>query len=455
MRKIIYACIALSFIACVSVPQQNNEKTREEKIEDILSNIVPPVIPQSQLLVTSFGAKGDSVTDCKPAFDLAMLEAEKSGGARIVVPAGVYIVNGPIHFVSNVCLDIEKDAKLIFSQNPEHYLPLVPTSWEGTFVNNYSPLIYAYKQRNIIITGEGTINGNGAGGFSEWRAVQKPGQMLTREMNHNNVPLSERNFGDGFFLRPQLMQFYECENILLENFSLINSPFWCIHFLKSSNITARGIRFDSQNANNDGFDPEYSKNILIENIHFNNSDDNVAIKAGRDNEGRTTAMPSENIIIRNCYFKGLHGVVIGSEMSAGVRNVFVENCTNTGYCKRGIYMKSNPDRGGYIQDIYIDNVEFSDVEDLFYITSFYHNEGSGHATKINDIYVNKLRGKSAANNGLVIQGFPTEKVKNIYFNDFKLDNAKNAISIKNAENIVMSDIEIGNTPGAPSFVHSK
>ena len=153
--------------------------------------------------------------------------------------------------------------------------------------------------------------------------------------------------------------------------------------------------------------------------------------------------------------KGHHGIVMGGEMSAGVRNVFVENCTNTGYCKRGIYMKSNPDRGGYIQDIYIDNVEFSDVEDLFYITSFYHNEGSGHATKINDIYVNKLRGKSAANNGLVIQGFPTEKVKNIYFNDFKLDNAKNAISIKNAENIVMSDIEIGNTPGAPSFVHSK
>ena len=127
--------------------------------------------------------------------------------------------------------------------------------------------------------------------------------------------------------------------------------------------------------NNDGIDPESSRNILIEDVHFNNGDDNIAIKSGRDNDGRNTAIPSENIVIRRCHFKGLHAVVIGSEMSGGVRNVFVEDCDYAGYCKRGIYIKTNPDRGGFIRNIFVKNCQFGEVEDLFYATSMYAGEG--------------------------------------------------------------------------------
>lgn len=232
----------------------------------------------------------------------------------------------------------------------------------------------------------------------------------------------------------------------------MNSPFWCVHFLRSENIVARKVKFDAFNKNNDGFDPEYAKNVLIEDIDFNNADDNVAIKAGRDHEGRSTAIHSENIIIRNCRFKGLHGVVIGSEMSAGVQNVFVENCTYGGYCKRGIYLKSNPDRGGFIRDVYVNDVEFGAVEDAIFITSYYHGEGKGFETDIRNIFFENMTFKTASHAGLVIQGYPTKKVTDVYLTNVKIDSCATAISLTNTANIVFNDVVIGDEVLIPSAV---
>ena len=145
-----------------------------------------------------------------------------------------------------------------------------------------------------------------------------------------------RQYGEGHYLRPHLIQLHGCRDVTLSGFFITNSPFWCVHLLCCENVICRGLRYDAKLVNNDGIDPEMTRNLLIEDIDFNNGDDNVAIKAGRDNDGWRTARPSENIIIRNCRFKGLHGVVIGSEMSAGVRNVFVEDCDHAGYVKRGL-----------------------------------------------------------------------------------------------------------------------
>jgi len=384
--------------------QATTEPTRIAKRDAILKKIVPPAIPTNIILVTKYGAKGDSLTNSKPAFDRALKLCKEKKGGKIVVPPGIYIINGPIHLVDNTCIELQKGAKLVFSTNSDHYLPVVPTSWEGTFLYNYSPLIYAYKVNNVSIIGGGTIDGNGKDGFSKWYDRQKPAQQLSRKMNHEGVPVKERMFGKGHYLRPQLIQFFDCKNILIEGVTIANSPFWCVHFLQSENITARKVKFDAFNKNNDGFDPEYSRNILIEDIDFNNADDNVAVKAGRDYEGRKTAMKSENIIVRNSRFKGLHGLVIGSEMSAGVQDVFVENCTYGGYCKRGIYLKSNPDRGGFIKDIYVNDVQFGDVEDAIFITSYYHGEGKGFETDIRNIFLEDLHFRHASNAGLVIQG---------------------------------------------------
>ncbi|MDA3614103.1 glycoside hydrolase family 28 protein [Polluticaenibacter yanchengensis] len=449
-KYLLMLLTAFSALCIESFARKDEE--RIAKRDSILKNIVPPSFPDNHFVVTKFGAVGDSLKNSKPAFDKAMAAAKKKNGGKVIVPPGVYILNGPIHFVSNVNLELQKGATLVFGTDAKDYLPVVFTSWEGTMLYNYSPFIYGYQLENIAITGEGVIDGNAKESFNTWHGLQKESQLRSRKMNHENTPFNERIFGEGYYLRPHLIQFFECRNILIEGITIKNAPFWCVHLLKSENITARRVKFDAYNKNNDGFDPEYSKNVLIEDIDFNNADDNVAIKAGRDYEGRRLGLITENIIIRNCRFKGLHGVVIGSEMSAGVRNVFVEDCTYGGYCKRGIYLKSNPDRGGFIKNVFINNVAFGEVEDCFFITSYYHGEGSGFETEIKDVFVNNLKCKAATNAGIVIQGFPTKKVTDIYFNKVLIESCKKAISFTNTENIVFNDVIIGEEVSVPSHV---
>jgi len=443
--------LLLLFFTWVSFSQ--NSDFPSERVDSIVKRIQLPVIPAYQINILKLGAKGDSITNNKKVFDKAMALCKKNNGGTIIVPKGIYKINGPIHFVSNVNLKIEKGAKIKFSDNPKDYLPMVLTSWEGTMLYNYSPLIYAESCTNIALTGEGVIDGEGGKTWKTFKAKEGEGKNRSREMNHNSTPISERKFGEGYFLRPQMIQFLNCKNILVENIRIENSPFWCLHLLKSESITIRGISYKSLNHNNDGIDPEYAKDVLIENVNFDNGDDNVAIKAGRDHEGRAnTATPSQNIVIRNCNFKGLHGVVIGSEMSAGVRNVFVENCKTVGYLKRGIYLKTNADRGGYIQDVFVRNIKLNEVEDCLYMTANYHGEGKGFQSDISNIHFSDITCNKASESGIVIQGFPDKKIRNITLKNIEIKQAKNALSNENAENVLMTDVFIGQKAGVPSAV---
>lgn len=436
-------------ISCTSFAQ--NIEFPTSKVDSIVNRIKLPVIPAYQINVLKLGAKGDSITNNKTAFDKAMALCKKNNGGTIIVPKGIYKINGPIHFVSNVNLTLEKGARIKFSDKPEDYLPMVLTSWEGTMLYNYSPLIYAYQCSNIAITGEGTIDGEGGKNWKSFKAKEGRGKDLSREMNHNNTALKDRKFGDGYFLRPQMIQFFNCTNILVENIRIENSPFWCLHLLKSQSITVRGISYKSLNYNNDGIDPEYAKDVLIENVNFDNGDDNVAIKAGRDHEGRANAAtPSENIVIRNCNFKGLHGVVIGSEMSAGVQNIYVENCKTAGYLKRGIYLKTNADRGGFIKNVFVRNIQLDEVEDCLYITANYHGEGNGFQSDISNISFSNITCNKATASGVVIQGFPDKKLRNISLNHIDIKWAKNAISSTNAENVLLNEVFIGEKATVPT-----
>lgn len=421
------------------------------RLDSIINRIKLPVIPSYEINILKVGAKGDSLTNNKKAFDKAMALCKKNNGGTIIVPKGIYKINGPIHFVSNVNLKIEKGAKIKFSDKPEDYLPMVLTSWEGTILYNYSPLIYVYGCSNIAITGEGTIDGEGAKTWKGFKAKEGAGKNLSRDMNHNNTPLKDRKFGEGYFLRPQMIQFFNCKNILVENIRIENSPFWCLHLLKSQSITVRGVSYKSLNHNNDGIDPEYAKDVLIENVNFDNGDDNVAIKAGRDHEGRAnSATPSENIVIRNCNFKGLHGVVIGSEMSAGVQNVFVQNCKTAGYLKRGIYLKTNADRSGFIRNVFVQDIKLDEVEDCLYITTNYHGEGNGFQSEISNISFSNITCNKATGSGIVIQGFADKKVRNISLNNIDIKWAKNAISTENAENVILNEVFIGQRATVPT-----
>ncbi len=427
----------LAFLAsCQSKPLQLDSK------EAILARIIQPEFPDTTFVVTDFGALGDSVSNNKEAFEKAIQTCHEVGGGTVFVPAGYWFIDGPIHFESNINLHLATGATLRFGATPSSYLPVVKTSWEGTLLYNYSPLIYAFGKENIAITGKGTIDGEGSKTFAGWHGQQKADQLLSRDMNHDNTPVEDRVFGEGHFLRPQLIQLYECKNILIEGVKIEDSPFWCIHLLMCENVTVRGLSYDAQNKNNDGIDPEYSRDILIENITFNNNDDNVAVKAGRDNEGRAMQRPSENIIIRNCHFKGLHAVVMGSEMSSGVRNVFVDDCDAAGYLKRGIYLKSNPDRGGEISNVFVNNLHLGEVLDCFMVTSNYHNEGSEFPTNIHSVYLNNVSCEKATNYGIYIKGHELKAVHGFVIKDFKVDSAGRGVHVEHAENIKLENVTV-------------
>ena len=445
--KFKYALIFLISFHCFA----QNDSFPTHKVDEIINRIQLPKFPSFKIEVTKLGAKGDSISNSKPAFDKAMVLCKKNNGGTIIVPKGIYTINGPIHFVSNVNLHLEDGAKIRFGSNPKDY-PLVLTSWEGTMLYNYSPMIYGNDVQNIAITGNGIIDGEAKNTWIKWKPLEKKDQLLSREMNHKNTPIKERIFGEGHYLRPQLIQFFNSKNILVENVQIEDSPFWCIHLLKSKSITIRGVKYNAHNNNNDGIDPEYSSDILIENILFDNADDNVAIKAGRDDEGRSnSSTSSENIVIRNCEFKGLHAIVIGSEMSAGVRNVYVENSKFRGYLKRGIFIKTNSDRGGYVKDIYFNNLAFGKVEDCIYITANYHGEGSGlFPSKVSDISFSNISCLEATNTGIVIEGFPDKKVANIKLDTINILSAKNGMTITNTENVTTNEVVIGVKATTPS-----
>ncbi|WP_281226238.1 glycoside hydrolase family 28 protein [Flavobacterium aquiphilum] len=442
--------IVFIFLFSLSCFAQNNTFP-SDSVNAIVKRIQLPVIPSFKIEVTKLGAKGDSISNAKPAFDKAMNLCKKNNGGTIIVPKGVYTLNGPINFVSNVKLHLEDGAKIRFGSNSKDY-PLVLTSWEGTMLYNYSPMIYGNNVENVAITGNGIIDGEGKNTWIEWKAHEKKDQMLSREMNHKNTPVKERVFGEGHYLRPQLIQFINSKKILFENVQIEDSPFWCIHLLKSKSITLRGLKYNAHNYNNDGIDPEYSSDILIENIKFDNADDNVAIKSGRDDEGRSNSTtPSENIVIRNCEFKGLHAIVIGSEMSAGVRNVYVENSKFRGYLKRGIFIKTNSDRGGSIKNLYFNNLAFGKVEDCIYITANYHGEGSGlYPSQISNVSFSNISCNEVTNTGIVIEGYPNKKVENIKLDNINILSAKNGMTVTNSEKVSINEITIGEKATTPS-----
>ena len=413
-----------------------------EQIAQIEERIKAPKIPDAVFNVAVYGAVGDSVTDNKLAFDLAISACNKNGGGKIVVPAGVYLIDGPIHLGSYTELHVAEGATIKFGSNPDDYLPVVKSSWEGTFIMNYSPFIYAYGKTDIAITGKGCIDGEATHTWAKWRAIQRESQILSREMNHTGVPIEERIFGKGHFLRPQLVQFFECENILIEDTRFEDAPFWCIHLLKTKSVRIRRISYDTQNPNNDGVDPEYAEDVIIENVSFNNSDDNVAVKAGRDHEGRAQKTGSRNIVVRNCNFKGLHGIVIGSEMSAGVENVFVENCGFDGYVKRGIYLKSNRDRGGFIRNIYCRNLAFGEVLDCFFVTSNYKNEGEGFPTPISNIQLENITCQKANNYGLWIVGAAELPISGLRLTNVAIENATMAIQKVNVNYLELNNVTV-------------
>ena len=359
-------------LLCLIVPSIAQAKAwDEEEYKRIEQSIKAPTFPEKDFLITKYGAKTtNSAAQNQKAINKAIAACSKKGGGRVIVPSGTF-ATGAITLLSHVNLVVEKDAVLKFAFEPDLY-PIVPTRWEGIDCRNLSPCIYAYKQTDIAVTGEGTIDGSGANdtwwpwngnprfGFKEGMISQRGGSRARLLKNaEDGVPMDQRIFTKEDGLRPQLINFYLCENILMENLTLLNSPFWVIHPLLSKNITVRGMKIINDGPNGDGCDPESCDGVLIENCFFNTGDDCIAIKSGRNNDGRLWDKPSENIIIRNCEMKNGHGgVVIGSEISGGCRNVYAENnVMDSPELERVVRIKTNTCRGGVIENINARNIK--------------------------------------------------------------------------------------------------
>ena len=367
MRYLKTLLLALLLPACAfAAGWDDNEYKRIEQ------SIQLPKIAERQFLITSFGAKTTATAaQNQKAINRVISLVSKKGGGKVIIPKGTWNT-GAIELKSHVNLVLEEGATLHFAFEPKLY-PLVRTSWEGLACWNYSPCIYAYKATDIAITGKGTIDGGGNNDtFWQWNGnprfgykegVTKESQKLGSrskllKMAEDGVPFDERKFGMGYGLRPQLVNMVHCERILIKDVKMINSPFWVIHPLLSKNITVDGVYVWNEGPNGDGCDPEACENVLIQNCVFHTGDDCIAIKSGRNNDGRLWNQPSKNIIIRNCKMEDGHGgVVIGSEISGGCENVYAENCVmDSPHLERILRIKTNNCRGGQVQNINMRNV---------------------------------------------------------------------------------------------------
>jgi len=372
------------------------------------------------------------------------------------VPAGNFLT-GPIHLRSNVNLHLASGATIRFSQDPTKYLPLVFSRWEGMELMNYSPFIYAFGQKNIAITGNGTLDGqSNAGAWWPWngRALYgwkegAPNQRKARtalvEMIERGVPVSERVFGEGHCLRPQFIQPYRCQNVLIEGVTIKNSPMWEIHPVLCTNVTVQKVKINSHGPNNDGCDPESCTDVLIRDCDFDTGDDCIAIKSGRNADGRRLNAPSQNIVIQGCRMKDGHGgVTIGSEISGGVRNVFAENChMDSPNLDHALRVKNNAMRGGLLENLYFRNIEVGQVAHAAITIDFNYEEGEKgkYVPIVRNFVVNDLRsGKSK--HALDVQGFKHAPIRNLRLENCTFDNVAQPSILKNVEGLNLQNVRI-------------
>jgi len=317
--------------------------------------------------ILDFGAEPNDKEKNSRAIEEAINRATAKGGT-VIIPPGEWLTK-KIHLKSNVNLHISQGATLVFSEDPQDYLPAVLSSWEGLECYNYSPLIYAFGLKNVAISGTGTIKAQ-LDIWKKWFPRPRPHMESIKNLYNwaqDELPVEKRIMvNDTANLRPQFIQFNRCENVLIEDIKIRNSPFWTVHLYLSKDIVVRNIDIYAHGHNNDGIDPEMSQNVLIENCVFDQGDDAIAIKSGRNPEGWRLQTPSKNIVIRNCTMKDGHQLLaIGSELSGGIENILVDNCVAGSGAKlmHLLFIKTNERMGGYVKNIYFKNIIAQDVQD--------------------------------------------------------------------------------------------
>lgn len=469
-----------------------------------------PVFPDYKVSITDFGGVADGITLNTGAFAKAIDALSKKGGGTLLVPSGVWYT-GPIVFKSNINLHLEKGALILFSADFNLY-PLVNTVFEGLDTRRCQSPISGRNLENIAITGKGSINGSG----EAWRPLKKSkvteihwkkvinsggvvkdgnywfpskGSLKGLEISDMNVPRHDLTEAEWMeikdFLRPVMVSFIECKNVLLEGVLFENSPSWNIHPLMCENVILDNVmvRNPGYAQNGDGLDLESCKNSIIVNSIFDVGDDAICIKSGKDEDGRRRNRPTENVLIDNCkVFQGHGGFVVGSEMSGSVRNISVSNCQFLG-TDVGLRFKSCRGRGGVVENIYIRDINMFDIATESFLFDLYYG-GKSAVESLEDgdtipvtstilavdettpafknIYVKNLVSRNARR-AMFFNGLPEMKIENInvedvtitsnigaelveskgiHFKNVKIVPAQGAaLILRNVENVTVSDFK--------------
>lgn len=408
------------------------------------------IYPQQDFPITKYGAVEGGEVNNSEAIEQAVDACYKSGGGRVIIPAGVWLT-GAVHFKSNVNLHLEENAVLTFTDNPDDYLPAVMTSWEGMECYNYSPLLYAFECENVAITGKGTISPK----MDLWRVwFKRPQPHLNAlkelyTMASTDVPVEERRMAVGEnHLRPHLIHFNRCKNVQLDGFKIRESPFWTVHLYMCDGGVVRNLDVKAHGHNNDGVDLEMSRNFLIEDCSFDQGDDAVVIKAGRNRDAWRLNTPCENIVIRNCtILKGHTLLGIGSEMSGGIRNVYMHDCYAPNSVFRLFFVKTNHRRGGFIENIYMKNVKGGSMQrvleidtDVLYQWKNLVPTYEERITRINGIYMDNVTCQSA-DAIYELKGDARQPIKNVKISNVRVGEVTKFVKkVSNAENVVDENI---------------
>ena len=404
--------------------------------------------------VTDYGAVGDGNVKCTEAFAKAIAACAEAGGGRVSVPGGTYFT-GSIHLRSNVEFHLEKGATILFTDDRADYLPPVMSSWEGLECLNLSPLLYAYCCTNVAVTGEGVIRAK----MDYWYEQMKEGKTGIQEARailykwgSEDFPVEKRDIvaAHPAVLRPQLIQFNRCKGVRMEGVHVKDSPFWTIHLFMCDGVVIRNIDVCAHGFNNDGVDIEMTRNVLIEDSTFDQGDDGFVFKAGRNRDAWRTAMPTENVEVRNCHVRQAASLVgVGSELSGGIRNVHVHDCT-VDNASRLYFVKTNHRRGGFVRNVRLENVHTKVVKRVASLstnTLYQWADFPDYETRLTEIDGLSLKNVSCEaceECAISLQGDARCPAKNVRFENVCIGRLKGKlVDIENVENVDLRSVRGG------------
>jgi polygalacturonase len=434
-------------------PSQAAARARREA-DAIAARVRPPRFPDRAFPITGYGAAGDGRTDCTAAIARAVADCHAAGGGRVTVDEGTY-ATGAIRLRSGVDLHLRAGATLAFSRDPAAYLPPVLTRFQGVETYGYSPLIYAHGEQNIAVTGAGVLDGRAdEDHWWTWSGQEEFGWRPGMPCQEDDWPalwrqaergdrVEDRVYAEGSHFRPNFLETYRCRNVLIEGVTFLRSPMWVMHPVLCENVLVQDVTVDSIGPNNDGCDPESCRDVVIRRCTFNAGDDCIAIKSGREADGRRVNVPSENILIEDCVMEHRYGAItLGSDMTGGIRNVFARRCRIGGPgLYFGLYIKTNSVRGGFAENIQLDDVTVTHLTKEFLTCDFYRGEGDtgGYPPRVTDIGVRRVTVDSARR-AVLAHGYPHAPIRDLRLAGCAFGELAEEDRIENVEGLVLDEV---------------